>query len=305
MLRYGIPDFKLDKALIDRRLAQMEAEGTRFRPNTSVGVDVTWDALRRRFDAVVVAVGAGVPRDLPLPGRDLDGIHFAMDFLRPANDMMAGLPTVAGSPNAAGKHVVVLGGGDTGSDCVGTSLRQGAASVTSLTIEPRPPATRPAGQPWPTDPLLYTVSTSHEEGGTRVYESATVEFLGDGGGSVAGLRVADTDTSSGRFAPTPGTERFVRADLVLLAIGYAGPDVSTLTEQTACGTTAAGSLARGEDFATTVPGVFVAGDAGRGQSLVVWAIAEGRSCASAVDAYLRGGTELPAAISASTRRLTV
>jgi glutamate synthase (NADPH/NADH) small chain len=303
LLRYGIPDFKLDKAVIDRRLAQLEAEGTRLRPGTNIGVDITWDALRRRFDAVVVAVGAGVPRVLPIPGYSLKGIHTAMEFLRPMNDMMAGEPTQAGVPHAGGKHVVVLGGGDTGSDCVGTALRQGAASVTSLTIEPRPPSERSAGQPWPTDPVLFKVSTSHEEGGTREYAAATMEFLGDADGAVVGLRVADTNTAGGSFAPTPGTERFVRADMVLLAVGYTGPDVTALTEQIAVAVAPGGTVQRSENFASSVPGVFVAGDAGRGQSLVVWAIAEGRACAAAVDRFLRGTTELPAPIEPTTRAL--
>lgn len=304
LLRYGIPDFKLEKNHIDRRLAQMEAEGTRFRTGVEVGRDITWDALRRRFDAVVVAIGATVPRDVPLPGRDLAGIHFAMDFLRPANRVVAGLPTEAGAPTAHGKHVVVIGAGDTGSDCVGTALRQGASSVTSLAIDERPPVDRPAHQPWPTDPMVFKVSSSHEEGGTREYLASTVEFLDDGHGNVVGLRVAETDVQGGhRYVPKAGTERFVRADLVLIAVGFRGPDAGPLAAQTSAELTPGTTVARGEDFATGLPGVFVAGDAGRGQSLIVWAIAEGRACAAAVDRYLQGSTELPAPITSATMRL--
>jgi glutamate synthase (NADPH/NADH) small chain len=301
LLRYGIPDFKLEKHIIEARLAQMEAEGTRFRPGVAIGTDITWDALRRRFDAVIVATGATVPRDLRLPGRELRGVHYAMDFLVPANKAVAGEPVAADAPNAVGKHVIVIGGGDTGSDCVGTALRQGAASVTTLAIGKKPPVTRPDNQPWPTDPILFEVSTSHEEGGERTYLASTVEFLADDAGAVTGLKVAETEyLPGGRREPRPGTERFIRADLVLIAMGFTGPETAELTEQTGVELTARGLPRRGDDFGTSLPGVYVVGDAGRGQSLVVWAIAEGRAVAAAVDARLRGATELPAPVGPRT-----
>ncbi len=301
LLRYGIPDFKLEKHIIDRRLEQMEAEGTRFRPGVAIGTDITWDALRRRFDAVIVATGATVPRDLKLPGRELRGVHYAMDFLVPANQAVAGEPVAQDAPNAAGKNVIVIGGGDTGSDCVGTALRQGAASVTTLAIGKKPPVTRPDNQPWPTDPILFEVSTSHEEGGERTYLASTVEFLADDSGAVTGLKVAQTEyLPGGRREPRPGTERFIPADLVLIAMGFTGPETAELTEQTGVEITARGLPRRGDDFGTSLPGIYVAGDAGRGQSLVVWAIAEGRAVAAAVDARLRGATELPAPVGPRT-----
>jgi glutamate synthase (NADPH/NADH) small chain len=303
LLRYGIPDFKLEKKHVDRRIAQMEAEGTRFRTNREIGRDITWDALRRRFDAVVVATGATIPRDLPLPGRELDGIHFAMDFLHPANAVAAG-KEVADQITAEGKHVVVIGGGDTGSDCVGTALRQGAASVTTLAIGKKPPLERPASQPWPTDPILFEVSSSHEEGGERDYLASTVEFAGDEQGRVRALKVATTEyLPDGRRVPTEGTEREIAADLVLVAMGFTGPETDTVTEQGGVELTKRGLVGRTAKYATNVPGVFVAGDAGRGQSLIVWAIAEGRAAAAAVDAYLQGDTELPAPVAATTAAL--
>ena len=300
LLRYGIPDFKLEKVHIERRLAQMEAEGTRFRAGVEIGRDITWDALRRRFDAVVVATGATVPRGLPIPGKDLAGVHPAMEFLTPSNKAVAGSP-VEGAPNARGKHVVVIGGGDTGSDCVGTSLRQGAASVTTLAIGKKPPTERPPHQPWPTDPILFEVSTSHEEGGERTYLASTVELVGDDAGVVRGLKVAETEyLADGRRVPKPGTEREIPADLVLIAMGFTGPETDVLVEQTGIETTSRGLVRRGDDYATTLPGVFVAGDAGRGQSLIVWAIAEGRAAAAAVDTFLQGSTELPAPVGPRT-----
>ncbi|GAA4726373.1 glutamate synthase subunit beta [Isoptericola chiayiensis] len=300
LLRYGIPDFKLEKEHIERRLEQMEAEGTRFRPGVAIGTDITWDALRRRFDAVVVATGATVPRDLPVPGRELDGVHYAMDFLTPSNKAVAGQP-VEGAPHAEGKHVIVIGGGDTGSDCVGTSLRQGAASVTTLAIGKKPPTERPAHQPWPTDPILFEVSSSHEEGGERSFLASTVEFVGDEDGHVRSLTVAETEyLEDGRRVPKPGTERQIPADLVLIAMGFTGPETPELVQQTGAETTGRGLVRRGDDYASSLPGVFVAGDAGRGQSLIVWAIAEGRAAAAAVDAYLQGSTELPAPVGPRT-----
>ncbi|MDT0164386.1 glutamate synthase subunit beta [Actinotalea sp. AC32] len=303
LLRYGVPDFKLEKELIDRRIRQMEAEGTRFRPGVEIGTDITWKELRTRYDAVVVATGAVVPRRLPVPGSDLAGIHPAMEFLHQANAVVAG-DDVADQITATGKHVVIIGGGDTGSDCLGTSLRQGAASVTTLAIGLQPPLERAENQPWPTDPILFEVSTSHEEGGEREYLASTVAFLGDDDGHVRALRVATTEyLPDGRRVPTPGTERDIPADLVLVAMGFTGPETDTLAEQTGADITGRGLVARGDDYATSVDGVFVAGDAGRGQSLIVWAIAEGRAAAASVDAYLRGRSELPVPVAPTTRAM--
>lgn len=300
LLRYGVPDFKLEKVHIDRRLAQMEAEGTRFRPGVEVGRDVTWPQLQARYDAIVIATGATVPRELRVPGKELGGVHVAMEFLHQANAVAAGKP-VEDQITATGKHVIIIGGGDTGSDCLGTALRQGAASVTTLAIGKRPPLERPEHQPWPTDPILFEVSSSHAEGGDRDYLASTVEFLGDESGRVRALTLATTEyLPDGRRVPTPGTEREIPADLVLVAMGFTGPEVDPLTEQIGIELTSRGLVARSDDYATTVPGVFVAGDAGRGQSLIVWAIAEGRAAAASVDTYLSGSTELPAPVTAST-----
>jgi glutamate synthase (NADPH/NADH) small chain len=300
LMRYGVPDFKLEKVHIDRRLAQMEAEGTRFRPGVEVGRDVTWPQLQARYDAIVIATGATVPRELQVPGKELSGVHAAMEFLHQANAVAAGKP-VTDQITAEGKHVVIIGGGDTGSDCLGTALRQGAASVTTLAIGKRPPQERPADQPWPTDPILFEVSSSHEEGGERDYLASTVEMVGDEHGAVRTLQLATTQyLPDGRRVPTPGTEREIPADLVLVAMGFTGPEVDPLTQQIGIELTPRGLVARTDDYATTVPGVFVAGDAGRGQSLIVWAIAEGRAAAAAVDTYLSGSTELPAPVTAST-----
>jgi glutamate synthase (NADPH/NADH) small chain len=300
LLRYGVPDFKLEKVHIDRRLAQMEAEGTRFRPGVEVGRDVTWPQLQARYDAIVIATGATVPRELRVPGKELGGVHVAMDFLHQANAVAAGKP-VADQITAEGKHVIIIGGGDTGSDCLGTALRQGAASVTTLAIGKRPPLERPEHQPWPTDPILFEVSSSHAEGGERDYLASTVEFVGDEAGNVRALQLATTEyLPDGRRVPTPGTEREIPADLVLVAMGFTGPEVDPLTAQIGIELTPRGLVTRSDDYATSVPGVFVAGDAGRGQSLIVWAIAEGRAAAASVDTYLSGSTELPSPVTAST-----
>ncbi|HEY0189105.1 MAG TPA: glutamate synthase subunit beta [Cellulomonas sp.] len=303
LLRYGVPDFKLEKQHIDRRLAQMEAEGTRFRAGVQIGTDITWAQLRARYDAVVVATGATVPRELALPGRELAGVHPAMDYLHRSNAQIAG-QQVPDPIDAAGKHVIVIGGGDTGSDCLGTALRQGAASVTTLAIGRTPPTERPANQPWPTDPVVFEVSSSHEEGGERDYLASTVAFLGgegDDAGHVRRLRLATTEyLPDGRRVPTAGTERDIPADLVLIAMGFTGPETDLLVEQAGVDVTPRGTVRRADDFATSAPGVFVAGDAGRGQSLIVWAIAEGRAAAAAVDTYLSGSTELPAPVKAGT-----
>lgn len=303
LLRYGIPDFKMEKSVLDARLNQMMAEGTRFRPGIEVGTDITWERLRDRFDAIVVATGCTVPRDLPIPGRDLAGIHFAMDFLVQQNRVNAH-QEVDNQISATGKHVIVIGGGDTGSDCVGTALRQQAASVTTLAIGKRPPMTRGANDPWPTTPKVFEVSSSNEEGGERDFLASTVEFLSDDQGHVRALRVAETEyLPDGSRRPTPGTERELPADLVLIAMGFSGTESETLEAQLQVPVTARHTVERDEAYATSVPGVFVAGDAGRGQSLVVWAIAEGRAAAASVDHFLEGQTILPSPIRADARAI--
>ncbi|WP_062518173.1 glutamate synthase subunit beta [Demequina gelatinilytica] len=303
LLRYGVPDFKMEKHVIDRRVVQMEREGTRFRTGITIGEDITWDDLRARYDAVLIATGAPVPRDLPLPGRELDGIHYAMPYLYQGNQVVAG-EEVADQIHASGKHVIVIGGGDTGSDCIGTALRQGAASVTTLAIGKKPPTERPTSQPWPTDPRLFEVSSSHEEGGERDYLASTVEFIGDDNGHVTALKVAVTQyNADGSRTPTPGTEREIPADLVLIAMGFTGPEVTNLQAQSQVALTPRAQIERAHNYATTQDGVFVAGDAGRGASLVVWAIAEGRAAAAAIDEYLTGSTELPAPVTAHTTAL--
>jgi glutamate synthase (NADPH/NADH) small chain len=302
LLRYGIPGFKLEKRHLDRRLAQLRAEGTRFRCGVNAGVDVTADDLRGSYDALVLAGGATIPRGLPVPGSDLPGVHQAMEYLPQANRAVRDGTEPAIS--ARGRHVVIIGGGDTGADCLGTAHRQGAASVTQLEIMPHPPAERPAAQPWPTYPMIYRVSSAHEEGGERVYSVSTQEFLPGPGGRVRALRLVEVALTDGRFQPVPGTGRQLRADLVLLAMGFTGADRAGLLDELGVDIDGRGNVARDAGFATSVPGVFAAGDMGRGQSLIVWAIAEGRSAAAAVDAYLMGDTALPAAITPTTRPLT-
>ena len=304
LLRYGIPEFKMEKSVLDRRLAQMQAEGTRFRPGVQVGDQVTGKQLRDRYDAVVLAIGATVPRDLDVPGRHLAGVLQAMEYLPPANRAALG-ESAEGLVSAQGKDVVIIGGGDTGADCLGTALRQKARSVTQLEIMPRPPDERPATQPWPTYPMTFRVSSAHEEGGERVYAVNTQEFVDDGSGNVAGLRLVEVELVDGRFRPVAGTERDLPAQLVLLAMGFTGPEQGGVLGQLGVELDARGAVSRDENFATSVPGVFVAGDAGRGQSLIVWAIAEGRSCAAAVDRYLTGWTTLPSPVRASERPLSV
>ncbi|RLK62332.1 glutamate synthase subunit beta [Actinokineospora cianjurensis] len=302
LLRYGIPEFKMEKARLDRRLAQMRAEGTEFRTGVDVGVDVTAAQLRAEFDAVVLAGGATAWRDLPIPGRELAGVHQAMEYLPPANRVAAG--QLDRSPiHAGGKHVVVIGGGDTGADCVGTAHRQGAASVTQLEIMPKPPEARADVNPWPTYPLLYRVTSAHEEGGERVYSVSTTEFVGDGEGNVRALRLAEVELVDGRFTPVAGSEREIPADLVTLAMGFVGPEKGALLTDLGVDLDPRGNVARGQDFQTSVDGVFTAGDMGRGQSLIVWAIAEGRSAAAGVDAYLTQRSVLPRPIEPTDRPL--
>ena len=292
LLRYGIPDFKMEKKHLERRLSQMQAEGTRFRAGVNIGVDITWADLRSRYDAVIVATGATIPRDLPIPGRDLLGVHFAMDYLVQQNKLGAG-DAVPNQIVAEGKHVVVLGGGDTGADCIGTAHRQGALSVTNLAIGIQPPSERPDTQPWPTTPTLFEVSSAHEEGGERVFLASTVEFLRNEVGEVRAIRVAETEYLDGRRVPKAGTEREIPADLVLLALGFTGAEHDLIDGQLPIPFDSRGNIERDGQYETSESGVFVAGDAGRGQSLIVWAIAEGRAAASAVDRYLEGETQLP------------
>jgi glutamate synthase (NADPH/NADH) small chain len=304
LLRYGIPDFKMEKKHIDLRLAQMTAEGTRFRAGVNIGVDISWEQLRERYDAVVIATGAIQPRDLPIPGRDLPGVHFAMDYLTQSNRVVAG-DDVFDQITAEGKHVVVLGGGDTGADCIGTAHRQGALTVTNLAIGKQPGEVRSTDQPWPMHPTLFEVQSAHEEGGSREYLASTVEFLANEAGEVRAIRVAETEYVDGRRVPKAGTEREIPADLVLLALGFTGPETAELDAQLSLGVTSRGNVERDASYATSTPGVYVAGDAGRGQSLIVWAIAEGRAAAAAVDRYLEGDTRLPSPIAATAKAFAI
>ena len=305
LLRYGIPEFKMEKAIVDRRIYQMQAEGTRFRSGIEAGVDITGAQLRSKYDAVVLAVGSTSWRDINVRGRELSGIHQAMEYLPWGNKLGLGeLPE--GAPiDAKGKHVIILGGGDTGADCLGTATRQGAASVTQLEIMPRPTEERPSSQPWPTYPMIYRVSSAHEEGGERLYALSTEEVIGDGEGRVRAIKIVETKFVDGKFEKVPGSERELPADLVFLAMGFVGPEKSALLEQLEVELDERGNIKRDANFATNSEGVFVAGDAGRGQSLIVWAIAEGRSCAAAVDTYLMGETQLPAPIEPTARPLAI
>jgi glutamate synthase (NADPH) small chain len=303
LLRYGIPEFKMEKKHLDRRLVQMLAEGTEFHCGITAGEQVTAAELRSGTDAIVLACGATVPRGLPVPGSGLAGIHQAMDYLPRANRAVAisgGAGAGGTAISAAGRHVVIIGGGDTGADCLGTALRQGAASVTQLEIMPRPPRQRPASQPWPTYPMVYRVSSAHEEGGERVYAVSTQQFLPDDHGRVRALRLIEVDVDGRSFVPRPGTERDLPCDLVLLAMGFTGAERGRLVTDLEVAFDERGSIARDASFATSAPGVFVAGDMGRGQSLIVWAIAEGRSAAAAVDAYLGGSPSMPPPIEPTT-----
>jgi glutamate synthase (NADPH/NADH) small chain len=305
LLRYGIPEFKMEKSVLDRRLAQMQAEGTRFRNGVDVGADLTGPQLRDRYDTVVLALGATVPRDLPVPGRELDGVIQAMEFLPPANRAALG-EEVENQVVATGKDVVVIGGGDTGADCIGTAHRQGARSVTSLEIMPHPGGDRPAGQPWPTYPTLFRVLGAHEEGGERVYAVNTKQILGDELGKVRGLRLVEVKLDDRGLTEEEGTEREMPAQLVLLAMGFLGPQTNGVVEQLGVELDERSNIKRDKAFMTSVPGVFVAGDAGRGQSLIVWAIAEGRSAAAGVDAYLTTrASVLPRPVNPADRPLSL
>jgi glutamate synthase (NADPH/NADH) small chain len=297
LLRYGIPEFKMEKRVLDRRLEQMEAEGTEFRVNTNVGVDITVADLRAQFDAIVLAGGATQWRDLPVPGRELNGVLQAMEFLPPANRVQLGdydeVPV-----SAKDKHVIIIGGGDTGADCLGTSHRQGARSIHQFEILPRPPEHRDATMPWPTYPMIYRVASAHEEGGDREYAINTECFLGDEHGNVRALRAHRVEQKivDGRmvFEKIEGSEQEFPADLVLLSMGFVGPDRGALIDDLGVELDPRGNVARDLGWRTNVDGVFVCGDMGRGQSLIVWAIAEGRACAAAVDEALQGETQLPA-----------
>jgi glutamate synthase (NADPH) small chain len=305
LLRYGIPEFKMEKRHLDRRLAQMEAEGTELRTNVNVGVDVTVDELREQYDAVVLAGGATAWRDLPVPGRELAGIHQAMEYLPWANRAQEGDLAADEVPiTAHGKRVVIIGGGDTGADCLGTAHRQGALEVRQLEIMPRPPEERPAANPWPTFPMVYRVTSAHEEGGERIYSVNTERFLDDGTGNVRGLAVHQVEMVDGRFQKVEGTDEEIPADLVLLAMGFVGPEKGGLLDELGVELDARGNVARDDGWASSVDGVFVAGDMGRGQSLIVWAIAEGRACAAAVDEHLMGETALPRPVRPTDRPLT-
>jgi glutamate synthase (NADPH/NADH) small chain len=293
LLRYGIPEFKMEKHVLDRRLAQMEAEGTSFRCNVEVGVDIPADELTSAFDAVVLAGGATAWRDLPIAGRELAGIHQAMEFLPLANRVCAG--DITEHPlSAAGKRVVIIGGGDTGADCLGTVHRQGCASVAQLEILPRPPDRRDPSTPWPTWPLVFRTSSAHEEGGERLFSVSTERFIDDGTGRVRALGLNEVRPVPGGFEKVEGSEFEIEADLVLLALGFSGPEDSPLLAQLGVDRDARSNVARDCNWMTSVDGVFVCGDMGRGQSLIVWAIAEGRSAAAAVDRYLTGESYLPA-----------
>jgi glutamate synthase (NADPH/NADH) small chain len=302
LMRYGIPEFKMEKKVLDRRLDQMRREGTVFRAGVNVGSTLTGDALRDRYDAVVLAMGATAARDLNVPGRELGGVHQAMEYLPQSNRASLG-EDVDGQIRADGKHVVIIGGGDTGADCLGTATRQNAKSITQLEIMDQPGESRPANQPWPTYPMVFRVSSAHEEGGDRVYAVSTQEFLGDDG-NVRALRLVDVKSVDGKFQEIEGSEREIPADLVLLAMGFTGPEREGLIEQLGVQLDDRGNVARDNGYSSSVEGVFVAGDVGRGQSLIVWAIAEGRAAAAAVDTWLTGTTTLPAPIPPTERPLT-
>jgi glutamate synthase (NADPH/NADH) small chain len=299
LLRYGIPEFKMEKRVLDRRLSVMEAEGVRFRPNANIGGNIPADELQREFDAIVLAGGSTIPRDLPIPGRQLTGVYFAMEYLTQQNKRNQGdaVPE-EGAISASGKRVVIIGGGDTGADCLGTTHRQGATSVHQFELLPKPPDTRADDNPWPTWPQIFRVSTAHEEGGERLYSVLTTEFEGKGG-RLVGLKghsvMPAQENGRMTFKPVPGSEFTLECDLVLLAMGFVGPEKGAV-EQLGVKLTGRGTVWRDENWMTNVAGVFAAGDMQRGQSLIVWAIAEGRSAARGVDQWLMGQSQLPAPV---------
>ena len=302
LLRYGIPEFKMEKRHIDRRLDQMRGEGTEFRANARVGENIDIDVLRASNDAIVLACGATAWRDLSVPGRELKGIHQAMEYLPIANKVQEG--DLDNHPiDAKDKHVVIIGGGDTGADCLGTALRQGAKSVSSLEIMPRPPQERGSNNPWPQYAMVYRVASAHEEGGERIYSVNTERFVDDGNGNVRALLIHEVQMVNGKFEKVEGTDRELPADLVFLALGFLGPEKGSWLEQLGVDLDERGNVKRNDDYATNVDGVFVAGDMGRGQSLIVWAIAEGRAAAAGVDRYLMGETILPKPIPPTARPL--
>ncbi|MBM3765057.1 MAG: glutamate synthase subunit beta [Acidobacteria bacterium] len=291
LLRYGIPDFKMEKHHIDRRVEQMKAEGVEFMVNAHIGVDVPVEELRNNFDAVMLTGGAEQGRDLPIPGRDLKGIHFAMEFLPQQNKRVAG-DDVPGQIMATGKNVIIIGGGDTGADCLGTSHRHKAKNVHQFELMQRPPDERSASTPWPQWPLMLRQESSHEEGGVREFAIATKEFVGDGNGNVKALRTVRVGPAP-KFEEVPGSEQLFDADLVLLAMGFTGPVKNGMIESLGVDLDARGNVKTNDDYMSSVDGVFAAGDMRRGQSLVVWAIAEGRKAARGVDKWLMGETKLP------------
>ncbi len=302
LLRYGIPEFKMEKKVLDRRLEQMKAEGTVFRENAHIGVNVPVEELKKNFNAILLAGGACAPRDLPVAGRELQGVHFAMEYLTQQNRRCEG-EKVPVNPEitAKGKHVVIIGGGDTGADCLGTANRQGAASVHQLEIMPRPPEHRAADNPWPQYPYVYRVTSAHEEGVERVYSVSTKRFIGDEPGRVKALELVKVELvqEGGRssFKEIPGSEFTLATELVLLAMGFTGPEKPGMLESLGVKLTERGNVWRDGNWMTSVPGVFTAGDMQRGQSLIVWAIAEARSAARGIDKYLTGTSDLPAPLS--------
>ena len=302
LLRYGIPEFKMEKVNIERRIKQMSAEGTIFRTNATVGENVDIDVLLASHDAVVLACGATNWRDLNVQGRELNGIHQAMEYLPPANKVQQG-DFAETDISAKGKHVVIIGGGDTGADCLGTAIRQGAASITQLEILPQPPATRAENNPWPQWSFIFRTSSAHEEGGERMFAVSTEKFVGDEHGNVRALVITDVKSENGSFVPVEGSQRELKADLVLLALGFVGPEKSSWIESLGLKFDERGNIARNDSYMSSVSGIFVAGDMGRGQSLIVWAIAEGRAAAAGVDKYLMGHTDLPSPIVASAKPL--
>ncbi|MFM8941988.1 MAG: glutamate synthase subunit beta [Acidimicrobiaceae bacterium] len=302
LLRYGIPEFKMEKINIERRIKQMSAEGTIFRTNATVGENVDIDVLLASHDAVVLACGATNWRDLNVQGRELNGIHQAMEYLPPANKVQQG-DFAETDISGKGKHVVIIGGGDTGADCLGTAIRQGAASITQLEILPQPPAIRAENNPWPQWSFIFRTSSAHEEGGERMFAVSTEKFVGDESGNVRALVITDVKSENGSFVPVEGSQRELKADLVLLALGFVGPEKSSWIESLGLKFDERGNIARNDSYMSSVSGVFVAGDMGRGQSLIVWAIAEGRAAAAGVDKYLMGHTDLPSPIVASAKPL--